>query len=201
MTNKNSDNSKGKTITGTSGADHIRGTEGHDVISGGDGNDRIRGEGGRDIIHGGADGDKIEGGKGRDMLYGEAGRDVISGGKGKDEICGGADRDRLYGDDYLVGGEGADIVKGSFGADIFVIDFRPEALLGGHDIILDFKLGEDKIFFHSHEEGDFGDIRENVNDLEFYVDHGDREVLAGVMLNVAKDDFYASDSLAFVEIA
>ena len=159
MTNKNSDNSKGKTITGTSGTDHIRGIEGHDVISGGDGNDRIRGEGGRDIIHGGADGDKIE------------------------------------------GGEGADILKGSFGADIFVIDFRPEALLGGHDIIPGFKLGEDKIFFHSHEEGDFGDIRENGNDLEFYVDHGDREVLASVMLNVAKDDFYASDSLTFVEIA
>ena len=83
-------------------------------------------------------------------------------------------------------------------SDIFVIDFT---LLVGHDIILDFKLGEDKIFFHSHEEGDFGDIRENGNDLEFYVDHGDREVLAGVMLNVAKDDFYAGDSLAFVEIA
>ena len=62
-------------------------------------------------------------------------------------------------------------------------------------------LSEDKIFFHSHEEGDFGDIRENGNDLEFYVDHGDREVLAGVMLNVAKDDFYASGSLAFAEIA
>ena len=82
-----------------------------------------------------------------------------------------------------------------------MIDFRPEVLLGGHDIILDFKLGEDKIFFHSHEDADFGDIRENGNDLEFYVDHGDREVLASVMLNVAKDDFYASDFLTFVEIA
>ena len=82
-----------------------------------------------------------------------------------------------------------------------MIDFRPEALLDGHDIILDFKLGEDKIFFHSHEDADFGDIRENGNDLEFYVDHGDKEVLASVMLNVAKDDFDASDSLAFVEIA
>lgn len=128
----------------------------------------------------------ITGTSGADHIRGTEGHDVISGGDGND---------------ILFGGEGADILKGSFGADIFVIDFRPEALLDGHDIILDFKLGEDKIFFHSHEEGDFGDIRENGNDLEFYVDHGDREVLAGVMLNVAKDDFYASDSLAFVEIA
>lgn len=82
-----------------------------------------------------------------------------------------------------------------------MINFRPEALLDGYDVILDFRLGEGKIFFHSHKEGDFGDIRENGNDLEFYVDHGDREVLASVMLNVAKDDFYASDSLTFVEIA
>jgi len=37
-------------------------------------------------------------------------------------------------------------------------------------------------------------------DLEFYVDLGGDEVLASVMLNVAKDDFYASDSLTFVEI-
>ena len=37
--------------------------------------------------------------------------------------------------------------------------------------------------------------------MELYADHGDREVLARVMLNVAKDDFYASNSLTFVEIA
>ena len=140
-------------------------------------------------------GKTITGTSGADHIRGTEGHDVISGGEGNDELSGGK------GNDILFGGEGADILKGSFGADIFVIDFRPEALLDGHDIILDFKLGEDKIFFHSHEDADFGDIRENGNDLEFYVDHGDREVLAGVMLNVAKDDFYAGDSLAFVEIA
>lgn len=148
-----------------------------------------------DLLEGTDMSELINGRQGGDQIKGNGGSDTLIGAGGDDRIEGGA------GNDLLFDGEGADILKGSFGADIFVIDFRPEALLDGHDIILDFKLGEDKIFFHSHEEGDFGDIRENGNDLEFYVDHGDREVLAGVMLNVAKDDFYASDSLAFVEIA
>ena len=147
---------------------------------------------------------KIIGSKLDDLLEGTDISELINGRQGSDQIMGNGGNDTMIGaggDDEIVGGEGADILKGSFGADIFVIDFRPEALLDGHDIILDFKLGEDKIFFHSHEDADFDDIRENGNDLEFYVDHGDREVLASVMLNVAKDDFDASDSLAFVEIA
>ena len=148
-----------------------------------------------DLLEGTDMSELINGRQGGDQIKGNGGSDTLIGAGGDDRIEGGA------GNDLLFGGEGADILKGSFGADIFVIDFRPEALLDGHDIILDFKLGEDKIFFHSHEEGDFGDIRENGNDLEFYVDHGDSEVLASVMLNVAKDDFYASDSLTFVEIA
>lgn len=145
-------------------------------------------------INGRQGSDKIKGNGGRDMINGAGGDDIIEGGAGDDSLFGGK------GDDILFGGKGADILKGSFGADIFVIDFRPEALLDGHDIILDFKLGEDKIFFHSHEDADFGDIKENGNDLEFYVDLGGDEVLASVMLNVAKDDFYASDSLTFVQI-
>ena len=51
---------------------------------------------------------------------------------------------------------------------------RPEYLKAGNDIFLDFKLSEDKIFFQP-----------------FWNIFFQREVLAGVMLNVAKDDFYA----------
>jgi len=203
MTRENNKNTSGMNITGTSGYDRIRGTDGRDVISGGDGNDRIRGEGGRDVIYGGADGDKLEGGKGRDMLYGEGGRDVISGGPGRDMIFGGEGNDHLFGGagkDVLFGGAGADSLKGSFGADIFVIDLRPQALLDGPDIILDFKLGEDKVFFHSDNEGDFADFRDKEGNLEFYAFHGEDAVLASVMLNVTRDDFFASDSLTFVEI-
>ena len=81
-----------------------------------------------------------------------------------------------------------------------MIDLRPQALLDGHDIILGFKLGEDKVFFHSDNDSDFADFRDKEGNLEFYVDHGEVEVLASVMLNVSRDDFLASDSLTFVEI-
>jgi len=80
------------TITGTNGADVLRGTNEADVIMGLGGNDTITG--------GNAD-DVICGGDGNDRLTGDNGNDVLSGGFGVDTL------DGANGDDTLIGGPAA----------------------------------------------------------------------------------------------
>ena len=83
------------TITGTAGADRLRGTRGDDVICGLGGDDVIDGRDGDDAIMGDAGRDRLDGGDGDDTLYGgedddrldgEDGRDVLSGGPGADAL-------------------------------------------------------------------------------------------------------------------
>jgi len=83
------------TITGTPGADRLRGTKGDDVICGlggddridaRDGDDAVMGDAGDDRIEGGDDDDTLYGGEGDDRLDGERGRDVLSGGPGADSL-------------------------------------------------------------------------------------------------------------------
>ena len=72
------------TITGTPGADRLRGTARDDVICAGDGDDRVEARGGDDAVFGDAGDDRIEGGSGDDTLYGGDGRDRLDGGSGWD---------------------------------------------------------------------------------------------------------------------
>jgi uncharacterized protein len=80
------------TISGTTGADVLRGTNKADVIMGLGGDDRITGGNADDVICGGA---------GNDRLIGDNGNDVLSGGFGVDAL------DGANGDDTLIGGPGA----------------------------------------------------------------------------------------------
>ncbi len=121
---------------GLNGNDILAGGDGNDVIFGGDGNDNIgggagtdllRGDGGNDHIYGGDGGDNIQGNAGNDVIFGEAGNDAMNGGAGNDYIVLGA------GNDVLALGAGLDLVRFDYG--------------NGHDRILDFKAGEDKIDF------------------------------------------------------
>jgi Ca2+-binding RTX toxin-like protein len=133
------------------GNDFAYGANGYDTIGGGAGDDFLYGYGGADMIYGGAGDDKIWGGDGEpfllhrlegespsiietlyggtgsDDIYGEGGVDRIFGGEGNDFIFGGAD------DDTLSGGEGADAFSFSEG--------------DGDDVITDFDLAEDMLFF------------------------------------------------------
>ena len=72
------------TITGTPGADRLRGTSHDDVICALGGNDTIDARGGDDTVFGDAGDDRIDGGPGDDTLYGGAGVDALDGGPGTD---------------------------------------------------------------------------------------------------------------------
>lgn len=108
------------TITGTAGADVLRGTSGDDVICGLGGNDVLYGAGDDDVIIGGDGADVIYGGDGNDQLLGGDDVDVIFGGNGDDTLDGGAGDDVLFGgagDDVLIESAGKDTLNGGLGAD------------------------------------------------------------------------------------
>ena len=107
--------------------------EGIEDISGGTGDDTITGTDQDNYIHGSA---------GNDILNGKGGDDVFNGDQGADTIDGGAGDDVIYsagGDDTLTGGDGADIFLIRKGL--------------GTDVIKDFDLTEDMIYFRNFTKG------------------------------------------------
>ena len=76
------------------------------------------------------------GGAGNDTLIGNDAGNQLSGGGGNDILKGGAGNDRL------IGGAGDDELTGGTGGDIYVIEAG-----AGHDRILDFEVGVDRIEF------------------------------------------------------
>ena len=94
----------------------------------------IAGSGGNDVIDGSADPDEMSGLEGDDHLYGHDGDDTLFGNDGNDTLEGGR------GDDHLDGGSGDDTLNGGEGADTIV--FRDGY---GHDVIMDFDPGEDRV--------------------------------------------------------
>lgn len=118
-------------IVGTSGDDYLMGTHEINAIYGRDGNDKIYGRDKDDKLYGENGNDMLDGGWHNDTLNGGAGNDVLIGGDGA-------------GLDTLIGGLGQDTLTGGAGKDTFV--FR-ELELSIHDIVTDFKIGEDKLDF------------------------------------------------------
>lgn len=104
-----------------------------DIILGGAGNDWLKGEGGNDTL---------KGGDGNDLIFGGAGNDILDGQRGTNRLEGGDGNDIL-----LAGGGGHDLLTGGNGNDIF-------GFYGvGHFHIIDFTLGEDRLFFDSSTLG------------------------------------------------
>ncbi len=122
-------------ITGTSGADSLAGNGETNTINGGGGNDLLQGGGIRDTLNGDA---------GNDTLYGHTGDDRLNGGNGDDDIWGDEGNDFLYGhdgDDTLTGGDDDD----TFVIAVGLYDTSDNTPLNGHDTILDFVVGTDKV--------------------------------------------------------
>jgi Ca2+-binding RTX toxin-like protein len=170
---------KGIAIDGRNGDDVIWGGSGHDQLWGGDGNDYLWGSFGDDSIGGSF---------GNDQLYGAEGNDTLDGGWGTDELFGGVGNDRLdvgsTGDKHMTGGEGADT---------FVMHYGTSQARA-----LDFKVGEDKIEFHTATYGMSFDLMlrtpgycgENTDGDAWIAFDGARLTLVGVKLaELTADDF------------
>lgn len=95
----------GLTISGTSGADSIIGSELGDIIVALDGDDIVFGKAGDDLILGGAGADSIDGGAGDDEILGGDGADTLTGGDGHDILV----YDPL--DVFVQGGTGIDTLR------------------------------------------------------------------------------------------
>lgn len=102
------------TLVGSSGTDHIWGTESRDVICGLGGDDKIYAQGGRDLIDAGSGHDEVYGGDGADRILGGYGHDDLTGERGSDVLRGGPRGDDLHGDrfDEVYGGDGDDFCPG-----------------------------------------------------------------------------------------
>lgn len=138
------------TAFGGSGNDLIQGSIYNDVLNGGRGADVILGNAGDDVINAGIGNDAVAGGNGNDRIDVGLGNDIALGdgpdtlpapatnadvtldqyltrignlGRGNDYIEGGDGADMLYGglgNDLILAGAGNDLVDGSLGNDILV---------------------------------------------------------------------------------
>jgi Ca2+-binding RTX toxin-like protein len=96
---------------------------------------------------------RIEATSGNNILSGGLGNDSLYGWDGNDSLTGGNDHDRLSGgngSDTLIGGHGQDQLGGGAGADDFVFS---STAVNGHDHILDFQHGMDRLVFAASDYG------------------------------------------------
>lgn len=134
------------------GTDFIIGDGGRDFYRTGRGNDFVDGNGGKDVIHTGSGDDVAIGGAGNDKIFGGSGQDILLGGSGRDKIFGGS------GDDMITGGSGNDWMKGGGGSDTFIF-----AEGSGHDKIMRFQDGKDKIDLSGYGIEDFSEIEDGIS--------------------------------------
>ncbi|MCW2753904.1 MAG: hypothetical protein JWQ32_1315 [Marmoricola sp.] len=117
---------------GEAGADQVYGNDGADALYGGAGTDRLQGNAGADWLDGGTEADVLLGGTsmagtpdGADVLLGAEGADVLIGDNAQTDVLAsapyptdlGSSDATLGGEDYLVGGDGADRAYGGLGND------------------------------------------------------------------------------------
>ena len=128
-------------ITGSDTIDRLRGYGGDDTINGGGGNDYIDGGDGNNIIHGGTGDDVIVVSSGTNYLRGDDGDDFILGGTGFDDINGNKGNDTIdggpSGGDWLVGGQGNDLITAEAGGGLLYGNLGDDTLIGspGADIV------------------------------------------------------------------
>lgn len=174
------------------GTDFKIGDNGGEYFATGRGNDFIDGNGGRDIIKAGSGNDVAIGGSGNDWIAGQRGNDTLLGESGRDKIFGGG------GHDVIEGGTGNDWMAGGWGRDTFVFKEGD-----GHDKIVDFRNGRDKIDLSGYEGiDDFSDISGDIErgwfGTKIELDDGDSIYLLGVRKSqIDSSDFiFAEDAIA-----
>ena len=155
-------------VTGSVKADWLNGENGNDAINGAEGNDTLEGGAGNDTLNGGSGQDwtlfssgnnridlnttkwqdtgegrdrlisieNVGAGGGNDVVIGSKQANLLDGENGNDQLKGGGGNDRL------IGGHGVDELWGQAGRDTFVLTEGD-----GHDRIMDYKHGQDRIEF------------------------------------------------------
>lgn len=141
-------------LHGGRGHDMIWGGDGNDFLYPGSGNDYVNAGRGNDTIISGLGNSTLDGGRGHDkvfvfsgintihgdldsdLLVGGFQADIIDGGDGNDVLRGDADG-LLGGSDTLIGGSGDDFLMGGQGADTFI--FKPNA---GNNVIAAFNIAD-----------------------------------------------------------
>lgn len=145
------------TIVGSSGGDWIESGAGADSILAGGGDDSVRAVGAQARIDAGGGDDRISGGDGAQELIGGAGDDLLTGGRDNDRLLGNEGVDELigdvpdpcdpvfvdpslncqtvFGDDFIDGGDGADIASGGgqYTEDVCVSVYVP----AGCEVVID----------------------------------------------------------------
>jgi Ca2+-binding RTX toxin-like protein len=135
-------NSSDNNLDGQGGNDTLLGRGGWDLLDGGGGNDHIRADPGASESRGGPGADVIsgsffDGGAGDDSItgtggYGRGGNDIITGRAGRDWLEGGPGADVIRGtgsNDFIAGDAGADTLAGGNGRDEIWGDWSFD---GGH---------------------------------------------------------------------
>jgi len=143
-----------QTLSETKGADiayMILGGDGNDILNGGNNDDDIRGGDGDDVLKGGAGADRLDGGGGKDTasyagspvgvkitLANDGSATSISGGDATGDKL--ISIENLIGsdhDDILNGNDGANVMTGGDGNDLFGVD-RISTSIREADVITDF---------------------------------------------------------------
>jgi serralysin len=147
----------------------------------------LTGNANTNIIIGTTDDDNISGFGGNDFLFSASGNDSVFGDNGNDFISTGA------GDDFLEGGSGVDRLTSGEGNDIFF--FSDDPFVGNTanlpDVLTDFQIGQDRLFFSSDKLG--------VNNLNFQT--GISSQLSGDSNLIILQDGFANAGAAAQAIA
>ena len=173
-------------IEGTSGNNHLRGTDSADEIYGYGGNDEIEGRSGSDTLYGGSGHDELDGDKGNDTFYGAAGNDELDGDGGKDELRGGK------GNDHLDGGNGNDTLTGGKGADVFEFETGD-----GRDVLADWGRGDDRMDLDDLGYSSFGQVMQDASNVGGDVVFEFRGGTEVTVLDAHTSDFSAGDFILF----
>ncbi|MEM7445414.1 MAG: endonuclease/exonuclease/phosphatase family protein, partial [Pseudomonadota bacterium] len=163
-------------IAGTENRDFLRGTNDADMILASDGNDFVFAKDGDD---------KIGGGDGKDLVF---------AGDGDDQVLGGADKDKIFGNrgnDKIEGGADDDFISGGRDDDWFIFNFAPDEGFG-HDTLIDFGLGDDKVVLKNASDEDIQAVEDALANGGFGktdIDFGDKGSITIFGFGLEMDDF------------
>jgi serralysin len=160
-------NSYDNTLAGGAGDDDLFGYAGNDVLIGGPGADYIHGDIGIDTLSYQSSTSAVLVNLGNGMAQGgDAAGDTFNNAT-IDDLAGSIYHDALFGSglaNLLNGGGGNDALFGGLNNDVFAFDFSVGGWFG-HDTVLDFVKGEDKLQFDDAQFSNFAAVQAKISQV------------------------------------